>query len=526
MVDNVDVKMYKIGRMKMNENESIKKVETKVSWNELIENLKSDIIDKVGDADPIVNDIVYDSRKVKQGTVFVAVPGLKVHGDSFIEQAIKDGAVAVVSENRQKDLSVPYIVVKDARSAIGILGKKLFNIDLSAIKKVGVTGTNGKTTTVSLYKNLFDTVYGEEYSWMFGTVENKLGKNVVEATHTTPESIDIFRYIGNCENRNYENKPKALAMEVSSHSLALSRVAGLEFDIAVWTNLTQDHLDFHKTFEEYYSAKKLLFTKHLTIGGVGVINIDDEYGKRLARELSSDTKKITYGKNEESNVRIVDWHCGFGGTSVEIVFNNEVMNFKSALCGYFNIYNITAMIAGAFALGIDNNKIAESLSSMKTVAGRMDKVEIDAPYNVIVDYAHTPDALVNVLKTSAELTSGRLICVFGCGGDRDKTKRPLMGKAVCENCDAAIVTSDNPRSEKPQRIIDDIVRGMPLDFPTVAIVDRAEAIKHALANARENDCIVVAGKGHETYQEVNGVKHHFDDKEIIVKLYNEMKSEK
>jgi UDP-N-acetylmuramoyl-L-alanyl-D-glutamate--2,6-diaminopimelate ligase len=485
--------------------------------SELLNALGTNVIDKGGIGDPAVNDIVYDSRRVKPGAIYVAIPGMKVHGDTFIEQAIKGGAVAVISENSQEKISVPWAKVSKIRAVAGILGKKLWGIDLGGVMSVGITGTNGKTTTSYLFKNLFDCHAGEEKSWMFGTVENKLGLNNIDATHTTPESVDIFRYINEAQI-----KPKGLSMEISSHALALNRVSAMEFDVAVWANLTQDHLDFHGSMEEYYAAKKLLFTDYVKTGGVGVINVDDEYGRRLFDELKSARKLLTYGRSEDADVRVVDWKCDWDGTSVNINYKGEALSFTSTLRGFFNVYNMTAMISGALALNISTNVIADALAKTNTVSGRMDKVDIDAPFTVAVDYAHTPDALVNVLKTAADLTSGRLIGVFGCGGDRDKTKRPLMAKAVCENCDQAVITSDNPRSEKPRAIINDILKGMPLDFPHIVIEDRREAIKNALRNARAGDCVVIAGKGHETYQEICGVRHHFDDREETIRLYKDM----
>jgi len=488
-----------------------------MKFSELLNASGIDVMGRGGDGDPLLNDVVYDSRRVKPGSLYVAIPGMKVHGDQFIESAIRDGAVAVISENRQGKISVPWAAVSQIRTAAGILGRTLWGIDMSGMKAVGITGTNGKTTTTYLYKNLFDCLFGEEYSWMFGTVENRLGKNVVEAAHTTPESVDIFRYINESAV-----KPKGLSMEISSHSLALKRIAAMQYDIAVWTNLTQDHLDFHKSMEKYYAAKKSLFIDYTKRDGCAVINIDDQYGIRLCEELKEKTNLLTYGKNAYADVRIVDEKCDWGGTSVDIVYKGNKLNFASTLRGSFNVYNMTAMIAGALALNIDTKTITDALARTRTVSGRMDRVDIDAPFTVVVDYAHTPDALVNILKTSVDITPGRVICVFGCGGDRDKTKRPLMARAVAENCDQAVVTSDNPRSEKPGAIIEDILNGMPLDFPHTVIADRREAIKSALRSARAGDCVVIAGKGHEAYQEVCGTRHHFDDREEAAEIYREM----
>ncbi|MDR3013684.1 MAG: UDP-N-acetylmuramoyl-L-alanyl-D-glutamate--2,6-diaminopimelate ligase [Chitinispirillales bacterium] len=491
-----------------------------MTFDKLLDALGTNVIDKGGIGNPVVNGIVYDSRIVKPGAVYVAIPGMKVHGDMFIKQAVKDGAVAVISENRQEKLSVPWAAVSEIRAVPGIFGRLLWGIDLAEITSVGITGTNGKTTVSYLYKNLFDRLVGEECSWMFGTVENKLGLDVVDATHTTPESVDIFRWMDRTKI-----KPKALSMEVSSHSLKLKRVARMEFDVAVWTNLTQEHLDFHGSMEEYYMTKKLLFTDYIKICGIGVVNIDDEYGRRLYEELKTSKKLLTYGRNDDADVKIVDYKCGWDGTTVVVNYKSDELVFTSSLCGFFNVYNMTAMISGALGLNIDTKIIADALAKTKTVSGRMDRVDMDAQFTVVVDYAHTPDALVNILKTASDLTEGRMICVFGCGGDRDKTKRPLMAKVVAENCDMTVVTSDNPRTERPEAIINDILQGMPLDFPHYVIKDRREAIKCALRNARAGDCVVIAGKGHETYQEISNTRHHFDDREEAVKLYNELRKD-
>jgi len=468
-----------------------------------------------GSGDPVISDIVYDSRNVKPGSLYVAVPGTKVHGDTFIESAIKNGAAAIVSENSQDRLSTPWAKVSDVRAALGKLGLALWGIDMNRLTAVGVTGTNGKTTTACLFKNLFDRVYGREYSWLFGTIANILGGESVGASHTTPEAVDIFRLVNNAKT-----KPKSLVMEVSSHALALRRVAGMKFKVSVWTNLTQDHLDFHKSMEEYYAAKKRLFVDcdYVTLDWRGVINVDDEYGKRLYSELKSANMMIYgYGRSGDADVKITGWKCDWSGTSVDIEYRDRKFAFTSPLRGFFNVYNMTAMITGAFVLGIDVDVISDALVSMPTVSGRMDTVDVGAPFTVVVDYAHTPDALVNVLKTCEELTAGRVICVFGCGGDRDKTKRPLMAKAVAENCDRAVVTSDNPRGEEPEAIINDVLKGMPSDFTYTVVTDRRDAIKLALSEARPGDCVVIAGKGHENYQEVKGVKSDFDDRAEAIK---------
>ena len=275
--------------------------------------------------------------------------------------------------------------------------------------------------------------------------------------------------------------------------------------------------------ESYYQAKKRLFTEYIKPDGCSVINIDDSFGKRLADEIRPG-RCITFGQSEDAQVRIKSWHCDWNGSRVEILCDGWCRTFESCLRGFFNVYNMSAMIAGGIGLGYTLDQISDALLGITTVPGRMERVSLDAPFTVIVDYAHTPDALKNILSTARPLTEGSLICVFGCGGDRDKSKRPIMGSAVAEYADQAIVTSDNPRSERPQKIIDDIVTGIPLDFPHICIADRREAIEAALNRAEKGDCIVIAGKGHEDYQEVNGVRHHFNDKEVVTELFNSMRN--
>ncbi|HEX2958357.1 MAG TPA: UDP-N-acetylmuramoyl-L-alanyl-D-glutamate--2,6-diaminopimelate ligase, partial [Chitinispirillaceae bacterium] len=437
-------------------------------------------------------------------------------GDGFIADAVAKGAVAIISEKKHPELTLPWITVKNARIVCGISGKALWNFNLDKIVLAGVTGTNGKTTVAHLLQALFQSRYGKEQVWMFGTIDYHIGSLRKPAPNTTPEALDIYRF-----SKDTGSYPSSVVMEVSSHSLALDRVSGLKFDVAIWTNLTQDHLDFHKNMESYYNAKKILFTDYLKTGGKAVINIDDPWGERLVAELKDVV--VTYGESEKADVRFTGWNCSWDGTEIELVITGKQMTCKSKLCGFFNVYNMTAVAAAAVACGFTLEEIAEVLNNMPVVNGRMDRVSLDAPYALVVDYAHTPDALINVLKTARTLTKNRLICVFGCGGDRDRTKRPIMGSAVAEFADDAIVTSDNPRSEKPERIIEEILTGIPLDFPHRPIADRREAIRAAMISAGEGDCIVIAGKGHETYQDINGVKNHFDDKDVVIEIYNEIK---
>ncbi len=488
--------------------------------NDIFEKSNIIYLDKSKDINVEILDICYDSRKIQPGSLYVSIPGTKVDGDLFIKDAIAKGAVAIMSEKAHSELQIPWVQVKNTRGILGKLGSALWNIDCNAITMAGITGTNGKTTTAYLYQKLFGQKLLSDNVWMFGTIEFHLGKKVIPATHTTPEALEIFKCLG-----NEKIVPEAIVMETSSHSLALDRIGGLTYDVAVWTNLTQDHLDFHKNMENYYKAKKRLFAEYVKKDGISVVNIDDPWGKRLVSELP-DSKFITYGRDDSADVKIISWHCDWDGCTLEAQFKKQSRTFTSSLRGFFNIYNMTAMIAGGYGMNISAETIQEAFNSIKTVAGRMDRVMIDAPFAVIVDYAHTSDALVNILSTARPLTQGRLICVFGCGGDRDRTKRPIMGSVVSEYADEAIVTSDNPRSERPIAIIDEISRGIPLDFPHVSIPDRKSAIQHALLNAKPGDCIVIAGKGHENYQEVNGIRHHFNDKEIVESLYSQLIKQK
>ncbi len=467
---------------------------------------------------PTITDIVYDSRKVTEGSLFVAVEGFAVDGNTFVSKAVSQGAVAIVSQKEPLCDGVAWIQVADVRSFMALLAFRFWNVDFNALFTVAVTGTNGKTTIVTLFNELNRLLYGEKFAWQIGTTGHWLGEKFVDTNRTTPEAIDLLKMMGESID-----PPKSLAMEASSHALVLERVKGFLFDVAIFTNLTQDHLDFHSDMEEYYEAKKRLFTMHLKENGYAVVNIDDSYGKRLASELSGNV--ITYGREKSADFSITQAHCSWDGISFRATFGGKKLLFKSALVGHFNIANMAAVAAGALAYGIDKEIIDTMFQKVKPVAGRMDKVFIDAPFSVVVDYAHTPDALKNVLFTARKLTKGRVISVFGAGGDRDRTKRAPMAEVVALSSDYAFVTSDNPRTEAPLQILSDLEDGIPSDFPFETIADRREAIKQALLFAKEGDSILIAGKGHETYQEINGVKHHFDDREEVALLWNQIGAE-
>jgi len=483
-------------------------------WNDLVDAVPVEM--RGGAGNPEITDVTSDSRAVRSGSLYVSIPGFKVHGDAFIRQAVDNGARAVLSENSQEGCGVVWAQTGRTRKYLGLLSRRVFGIDLSGIQLVGITGTNGKTTTAYLFRTLLLQRLPQDRVWLFGTIRYLTGGSAVAAHNTTPEAAEIFRDI-----HAARQPPAAIVMEVSSHSLALDRVEGLIYDCALFTNLTQDHLDFHETMEAYYQAKKMLFTSHLKDTGKAVINIDDDWGKRLASELPQQ-RVVTFGAALAADVRIVTSSCTWDRTEIDIAVQGKQYHFGSRLAGSFNVYNMAALCAGAHALSIGMDMVARCFDAIETVPGRLEKVRVDAPFSVFVDYAHTPDALDNVLSTAAKLTRGRLICVFGCGGDRDVKKRPLMAEAVARHADEAIVTSDNPRSETPEAIIEGILVGMPLDFPHQIVVDRREAIRKAMRIVRPTDCLVIAGKGHEDYQEVKGVRHHFDDKEEAILAFKEM----
>ncbi|MGM0462759.1 MAG: UDP-N-acetylmuramoyl-L-alanyl-D-glutamate--2,6-diaminopimelate ligase, partial [Fibrobacterota bacterium] len=465
-----------------------------------------DTIRVVNGEDPDITDITYDSRRVQKNSLFVAVSGFTRDGNDFIPQALDQGAAAVISENLPQNDSPVWVQVKDARTAMAVAGKKLWKVDFSGMFTAAVTGTNGKTTCATVLAQICNALFGEENSWCTGTLGNRYGDRHVDLGRTTPEAVDLFRDIGSSPT-----PPRALVMEVSSHALSLQRVKGFSFNVAIFTNLSQDHLDFHSDMEDYYAAKKELFTAHLKSQGIALINCDDPYGKRLARELDG-KRVVTYGRSSQADMRIETPHTSPEGVFFRLRYGTALCKIHSPLVGDFNILNLAAVAGASLVSGFDMKVVQRVLKTITPVPGRMDRVDISAPFPVIVDYAHTPDALVNILTTVRKLASGQLIAVFGAGGDRDRSKRPEMAKAVAQNADYAVITSDNPRSENPEIILNDIEAGFPSDFPRRTIGDRRAAIRAALARASDDDAVVIAGKGHETYQEIKGVKHHFDDR--------------
>ncbi len=476
-----------------------------MKWDQLLDAFETR--KRGGTQNPEITDVVYDSRNVHSGCIYVAIPGFCSDGDQYIPDAIAKGAVAIVSRNAHPACGVSWAQVDDPRATLGIIAKYLWYRELVGVRNIGITGTNGKTTVAYLIHALLQ--FNNAHSaWLFSTVEYITGNRHIAAARTTPESADIFRRIANASE-----KPDNLVMEVSSHALQLRRVEGMKYQAGVWTNLTHEHLDFHSSMEAYYQAKKTLFTRYLTEKGIAIVNTDDEWGARLCHEMPG-MKCITYGYGEKACVRIRSVRCTIDDTDINLEIRGEKVHLRTTLLGRFNAYNIAAVYAAGYALGIDSRITTDCLSQAQGAPGRMELVGAHERFSVVIDYAHTPDALDNVLATLAPITPERLICVFGCGGDRDRTKRPQMAQIAARWCDEAVVTSDNPRSEDPNAIIKEIGEGMPLDFTYVIEPDRETAIKKTIEGAREGDCILIAGKGHETYQEINGVRNHFSDKEV------------
>jgi len=454
-----------------------------------------------------INSLHYDSRKIGEGDVFVAIEGYKTDGHNYISGALEKGAVAIIC-SKMPDENIPYVLVDDTRKALSLMSAEYFGNPCEKLKIIGVTGTNGKTTSTYLIKKILEEAKGEKVG-LIGTMEILIGDSSVESDRTTPESYELQRIFKQMVDENCTYA----VMEISSHALALDRVYGVKFKTGVFTNLTQDHLDFHNTMEEYLKAKAKLFE----ICDVGVINKDDEAYEYISKVATS--KLYTYGINNAADMMANDISLGVNSIDFVVRDEKEEADVHVNIPGKFTVYNTLDAILTCKLQGISLDKIAHALRSIVGVKGRVESVETNRNFTVLIDYAHTPDALENVIKTVKECSCGRVVVLFGCGGDRDRTKRPKMGAIVSELADFSIVTSDNPRTENPSVIIDDILGGMSSNN-RVVIENRREAIKYAIDNAKENDVIILAGKGHETYQEINGIKYHFDEREIVAECLN------
>ncbi len=466
-------------------------------------------LDIGADQETEVASLAYDSRRVRQGTVFFAIQGEKSDGHRFIAEAFERGAVAVASEREAPEgLSDRWIRVQKIRPALSQAARRFFEYPDLKLRLIGITGTNGKTTTAYLLNSILQTAGIR--TGMFGTIEYRLGDRVIPALNTTPESLDLMEYF----NELAANGGKAVAMEVSSHALAQGRVWGLQFSAAVFTNLTRDHLDYHGDFEHYFAAKQKLFEgEGSSPPELAVINADDPWGRRLLALPNS--QRITYGLESNADVSAKQYSQGASGLSARLRTPQGEIEIESALLGRANLMNILAATATAVGLGLSGGDIQEGVCRLSSVPGRFQKVDEGQPFLVIVDYAHTDDALRNVLQAARDLTKNRLIVVFGCGGERDRTKRPLMGEVAGRLSDLAILTSDNPRGEDPILIMNDVLVGLQrTGKPYVAEVDRHAAIHKALEEAHDGDAVVLAGKGHESYQILRDRTIPFDDREV------------
>lgn len=471
---------------------------------------KIEYVSVKGPKDVDIVEITRDSREIKEGYLFIPIVGENIDGHDYIDIALANGAVTVVHSRELKEYreDICYIQVEDTRQSMAEISKVFFHVD-KEIKIIGVTGTNGKTTSTYMLKKLIETT-GKKVG-LIGTIANYIGDRLITTERTTPDSIELFRLIRDMKVEGCEY----CIMEVSSHASALNRILGLEFECGGFTNLTQDHLDFHKTFEDYFAAKY----KFVKSCANQVVNVDDEYGQRMISNLQELNKSvITYGLGaENADVQAKNIILGSTASVFELYINDEyVTKVNIKIPGLYNISNALCVIGILHKCGIMSvEDMVKGFEQMLSVDGRCERVyHKNLQSTVIVDYAHTPDGLENILKSMKEVSKGKLITVFGCGGNRDSMKRPMMGAIASKYSDYVIVTSDNPRYEKPGDIINDIEMGMSGDYATIE--DRKEAIIAAVKMSKKDDIVVIAGKGHETYQIINDAKYHFSDKKTVL----------
>ena len=475
--------------------------------NELFKDVEYKILQKVSDE---INgeDLEFDSRKIKQGDVFIALEGSIVDGHTFISKAVENGAKTIlVEKDVDKVEGINYFLVDGLREKMGIIASNFYGYPQNQLKIVGVTGTNGKTTTTYI----LESILGEKNVARIGTVEYKIGDEIIPAPNTTPSSLEIIKICKKALEKNI----KYLIMEVSSHGLDIGRVNMLRFEAGIFTNLTLDHLDYHKTMENYYLAKRKLFDL-VKDKKNSIINIDDEYGKRYLEY----TNGISYGIGQgdiQGEIKQITRE----GQEVTIKIFEKEYKINLRLLGRYNLSNLLGAIGAVKTLGLSDEEIISKIPLIHGAPGRFEPVKIDRDFTVIVDYAHTGDALENILKSINEFKTNRVITVFGCGGDRDKTKRPIMGGIAEKYSDIVIVTSDNPRTEDPEEIIKDIVVGLTKENHIIEI-HREKAIEKAISLAEKNDIILIAGKGHENYQVIGREKIHFDDKEEVIKAIKKL----
>ena len=463
-----------------------------------------DVTAMTADPDLEIRNVRYDSRAVGPGDLFVAVEGFASDGHRFIPGAVEKGAAAVLCQHMPDGIDVPYILTPDSRRALALVSAAYFGQPSRELTMIGVTGTNGKTTSTTLIKHILEETIHAKVG-LIGTIANYIGAEELPTERTTPESYELQKLL----RRMVDEGCTHAVMEVSSHALVLDRVAGMRFDVGVFTNLTQDHLDFHKTMKDYAAAKALLFD----ISDAAAVNTDDPWVPFITARVTCPV--MPFGMTGGD---LVARDVVYSSTGVRFTarMGSQSVPVALGIPGKFSVSNaLTAMAATILSDNIPLEDAAAALGTAAGVKGRVEVVPTPGDYTVVIDYAHTPDALEKVLQTMKAVSQGRVVAVFGCGGDRDGTKRPIMGRIAAENADYTVVTSDNPRTEDPNAIIADIVEGVPADAPMTVIPDRREAIAWAIDHHEPGDVIVLAGKGHETYQEIDGVKHHMDEREIV-----------
>ncbi|MBR2452801.1 MAG: UDP-N-acetylmuramoyl-L-alanyl-D-glutamate--2,6-diaminopimelate ligase [Clostridia bacterium] len=466
-----------------------------------------EIIKASGNIDVKISGVAFNSQEVKPGYVFVCIKGFKTDGHDYAEDALEKGAVAIVAEKPLPDTAATTVVVKDTRYALSCIAAAFYDHPYRKFRLIGVTGTNGKTTTTYLVKSILESC-GETVG-LIGTNQNMIGNQIIPSHHTTPDSLELMQLFDRMANEGVNT----VVMEVSSHSLALDRVACCEFDVGAFTNVTQDHLDFHGTMENYTNAKAQLFKKCRT----GVFNLDDDACEILRENATCEV--LTYSTKKDCDLKAEDIEYRATGVEFDLVSGEARERVSLSIPGGFSVYNALTAATCCVAVGLSLEEISNGLRTAKGVKGRIEVVETNTDYTVIIDYAHTPDGLYNILSAIRGFAKGRIVTLFGCGGDRDKTKRPQMGKIAGEMSDFCIVTSDNPRSEEPKAIIEDILVGLKETDCRYAVVEnRFEAIEFAIDNAKPDDIILLAGKGHEPYQILKDRTIVFDEREIVLKL--------
>ena len=470
------------------------------------------LLGMTADPETEIGGVSYDSRSTRPGDLFTAITGTVSDGHRFIPAAAEKGASVVLCE-RPPEIAIPYVLVADSRFALAIASRNFFGDPAGNMTMIGVTGTNGKTTTTYLIKHILES-RGAKVG-LIGTNCNMIGGEELPTERTTPESYELHKLF----REMLDARCTHVVMEVSSHSLVLHRVAGIRFAVGIFTNLTQDHLDFHKDMDDYAAAKALLFK----VSGLAVLNSDDPYAAFMQERAECPVRRFAV-EDAAADLRAENLQLEPDGVEFDAAAAGERAHVRLGIPGRFSVYNSLGVLAACTALGVPLSEGAEALATAKGVKGRVETVPTDGDYTILIDYSHTPDALENVLKTVRETAKGRVVAVFGCGGDRDRKKRPIMGRIGTELADFSIITSDNPRTEDPDAIIREILTGVSAPAEKyIAITDRVKAIEYAIEHHRPGDVIVLAGKGHETYQEINHVKHHMDEREIVAEILERRK---